>query len=346
MEQDALPCKIVELNRWNIVPGLMTTYSTDNEMMKTRVNFELLGEVGADLGGISREIYASFWQEGCLQYFDSDDSIYVPRPNGVSKDDLITLGKIISHGYLMTGIFPVTISQSYMQAMLCGEETVSDYFVLEDFENYLAPYEANSLQSILTSPTFDGDSKQFILNLKDRYGMRTMPNISNVKDIVVQMARSQMIETPLHTMSKIKKGMMSGGGKQLWEDVTVEDLDEVYRVQTPNPARVASLLTTEMELQSNAEESKYYEFLCRYVRTSDQKNCVNFLKFCTGSSTIVVQKISVMFFKSSSREPLPKAHTCGAVLELPCSGYPSFSSFKVMMDKLMNNPLSYDFRFE
>ena len=38
----------------------------------------------------------------------------------------------------------------------------------------------------------------------------------------------------------------------------------VYRVQTPNPARVASPLITEKELESNAEELKYYEFLRTY----------------------------------------------------------------------------------
>ena len=175
----------------------------------------------------------------------------------------------------MTGSFPVLLSQSYMQAMLYGEDTVSDQFIVEDFKNFLSPYEANTLERILSSPMLEEDDKEFIVYLEDRYGMRMAPNSSDVYNITVQMAHSQLIEMPMHTMGKLKKGMTSGVGEQLWEDVTVEDLNELYHAQAPNPARVASLLTTEVGVELTSEESKGYEFLRRYVRNSDQNRCVD-----------------------------------------------------------------------
>jgi hypothetical protein len=188
---------------------------------------------------------------------------------------------------------------------------------------------------------------EFIMDLEDRYGMHILPNASNMKRIVVQMACSELIDMPMHTMSKLKQGMMSSTyGEQLWKDISIEDLNEVYQAQSPNPAKVLFLLSTDDNVECSAEESKAYGFLKRYVRSLDQKKCADFLKYCTGSTTVVVQKISVTFFKSTSIEPLPKAHTCGSVLELPSNGYPTYNSFKTMMDKLLENPLAYEFRFQ
>ncbi|KAK3720969.1 hypothetical protein QZH41_006538 [Actinostola sp. cb2023] len=346
LEEDGA-AKIVNLQRWNIVSELMNLYENDKEIVENIMTFQLEGEMASDLGGVSREVYSSFWKEGCAQFCEGNETIFVPRHSGLSKGEYITLGKIIGHGYVLTGFFPVMLSQSYMQSVLIGEETVSDDFVMTDFINYLSPYEANTLQHILTSPKLEVDDIDFVIELEDRYGMRIPPNPSNIRNIVQQMARSELLEMPMFTMKYLKRGMMSSSyGEQLWKDVSANNLNEVYQAQNPNPSTVLSLLTSEDETTLSAQEVKIYTFLKRYVRNLDQTKCAHFLKYCTGSTTVVVKKISVTFYNTNSTEPLPKAHTCGAVLEMPSKGYATFNLFKIMMDSLLENPMAYVFRFQ
>ncbi|KAK3712043.1 hypothetical protein QZH41_005341 [Actinostola sp. cb2023] len=285
--------KIVNLQRWNIVSELMNLYENDKEIVENIMTFQLEGEMGSDFRGVSREVYSSFWKEGCDQFCEGIEIIFVPRHSGLSKEEYITLGKIMGHGYVLTGFFPVMLSQSYMQSVLIGEETVSDDFVMTDFINYLSPYEANTLQHILTSPKLQVDDIDFVIDLEDRYGMRIPPNPSNIRNIVQHMARSELLEMPMFTMKYLKQGMMSSSyGEQLWKDVSANNLNEVYQAQSPNPSTVLSLLTSEDETTLSAEEAKIYTFLKRYVRNLDQTKCAHFLKYCTGSTTVVVRKIS------------------------------------------------------
>lgn len=72
----------------------------------------------------------------------------------------------------MIDFFPVMLSQSYVQAMLLGEETVGDEFLVADFKKFLTTYKSNLHQRILTSKKLDADGTDFFLELQDRYGMQ------------------------------------------------------------------------------------------------------------------------------------------------------------------------------
>ena len=198
----------------------------------------------------------------------------------------------------------------------------------------------------MNSPTLEKEDKEFIIELEDRCGMRISPDATTVRKIAIQIACSELLQLPMHTMASIKQGMtMSIQGKQLWQNISKQDIDAIYSEQSPCPSKVTSLLVTQREDLSK-EESKVFGYLKRYVASTDQKKCESFLRYCTASNTIVVDKISVNFFKSVAMEPLPRAHTCGAVLEMPSSGYPTYNFFKVLMDSLLDNQLAYQFKFD
>lgn len=83
------------------------------------------------------------------------------------------------------------------------------------------------------------------------------------------------------------------------------------------------------------EEETAFAFLQRYARECTQRQCEDLLKFCTGSNQIVVKNIQVFFAASEAREPLPRAHTCGPVIEIPVPGYPLYDAFKAAFDALL-----------
>ena len=106
---------IVEIERWNVVSKLMEMYTNDDHVMECILQFKFKGELGQDFGGLSRETYSLFWKECSLKYFEGNDNSFVPR-NGLAREEYTTLGKIINHSYLLTGIFPVCFNRAYIQA--------------------------------------------------------------------------------------------------------------------------------------------------------------------------------------------------------------------------------------
>ncbi|KAL3043329.1 hypothetical protein OYC64_003239 [Pagothenia borchgrevinki] len=60
------------------------------------------------------------------------------------------------------------------------------------------------------------------------------------------------------------------------------------------------------------------------------------LRFCTGSSVICVDRIGVCFNAETGLSRRPVAHTCGAILEVPCT-YSSFPEFRMEFDNILSS---------
>ena len=60
-----------------------------------------------------------------------------------------TPGRIISHQYVLTGIFPVHINKEFIVATLCGRQAVSDEDLIEAFLEYISEKESQELKAIL-----------------------------------------------------------------------------------------------------------------------------------------------------------------------------------------------------
>ena len=60
---------------------------------------------------------------------------------------------------------------------------------------------------MLTYSELESHDTDFILELEDSYAMRISPGPSNIRMIVLQMARSQLIEMPMFTMKYLKQSV-------------------------------------------------------------------------------------------------------------------------------------------
>jgi len=75
-------------------------------------------------------------------------------------------------------------------------------------------------------------------------------------------------------------------------------------------------------------------FLQQYVRGLDEVGLRRLLRFMTGSDIICVSKIEVMFTALEGLQRRAVAHTCGSVLELPCT-YNSYPELRVEMENVL-----------
>ena len=110
----------VWVHRETVKRDLLKTHENLREITQQLVTFSFHGEVGMDLDGLKREAYSLFWKQALEDYFEGS-STFVPRVSPeIEESTMRTLGHIISHQYVLTGIFPVHINRAFTVATLCG----------------------------------------------------------------------------------------------------------------------------------------------------------------------------------------------------------------------------------
>lgn len=72
--------------------------------------------------------------------------LITPHP----ENDFVTLGKILSHGFVITGYFPSFLSIACSSYLLSGNTEVSEDVLLQSFLNFVDDNEARGLQLCLS----------------------------------------------------------------------------------------------------------------------------------------------------------------------------------------------------
>ena len=104
----------IEVNRNSVVDVLLSVYGSENvdEILNSSLCVVFEGEKAADLSGLTREVFSIFYSNIQEKYFDGNIDC-VPRvdPQTCRNTMFMTIGRIISHAFVLTGMFPVFISR-------------------------------------------------------------------------------------------------------------------------------------------------------------------------------------------------------------------------------------------
>ena len=118
------------------------------------------------------------------------------------------MGKIISHCFILTGMFPVFISNAYLQSVLI-DKSVSDETLITSFFRYVDTFEKEAIQSVMNGENEpDEESLDIALGVFSRCQSNSLPTKKNIHDMVVNTARSELICRPTHALQAIQNGMM------------------------------------------------------------------------------------------------------------------------------------------
>ena len=309
--------------------------------MEKGVTFKYIDEPGVDLDGIKRDVFSLFWRQSSCRFLEGNDYSFVPRATGIPREQYVLIGRILSYGYVTAGIFPTFVNRAYMQALLCGEDSLTDDNLLEGILDYLSTYERERLLRLMSSSHLFANDIDFILDFGERGGVNFTPTIENIRKIVVEVARAVLINTPFHSMGKIKDGMLQVPGSHLlWSGISVDELHQLYCELLPSPEKVTAILSAVCKEQ---EEERVFSFLRRYTSSLSQENAVGFLRWVTGSETLTMPNIKVEFHKSYEEEPYPRAHVCGGILDISSRGYATYQKFKRIMDSVICSEEAFKF---
>ncbi|KAJ7373253.1 hypothetical protein OS493_012842 [Desmophyllum pertusum] len=338
--------KNVWIHRETVLQDLLKVYESSSDIAESWATFSFHGEEGMDLDGIKREAYSIFWKQLLDEYFEGSNT-FVPRIGpDIEESMLRAVGRIISHQYVLTGVFPVQINKVFMVAMLCGRKALTDEDLIESFLAYISGNESMEMREVmkeckegkLTEKSYD-----FLVDFFSDYQVTKRPSPTNLQATLVQVAKHELLSKPTMAMDIIKEGLVGGRYKELWQ-CSKEDVFKIYDMMQLTPSRVLSMLAEDPSTHIHKSQLQVFSYLKKYIRGLGREDLGRFLRYITGSPIPVVERIQVTFHAHQLGSlPHPMAHTCAAVLDLPSGGYDSFNDFRKQMNALLDNELSWKF---
>lgn len=201
------------MERSSIFNSLLDLYA-DESLCSKKIRASFKDEMGTDVGGVTRDVFSCFWGEAYSSMFDGEvfKVPFVPTSKIAEAQAIFCkLGRIFSHGYLLTGKIPIRIAQASLLSMLFGMEHVSDEVLLDSFLSYVTPWEKKMLECRIKGNQLPPNQQDEMLGLFIRMGMRTVPS-TTMEGFVKQvndMARSELLFKPAMALEWMKRGIPS-----------------------------------------------------------------------------------------------------------------------------------------
>ncbi|KAK3722360.1 hypothetical protein QZH41_003617 [Actinostola sp. cb2023] len=336
--------KKVKVRRNHIVHDVLNLYRDDTfPDHKLNVTFE--DEVGMDLGGLTEDMFSSFWEEAFQTFFDGDGVVKVPfvPPQKMvkSKDDMKMLGRILEHSWALTRKLPIQFCEASLIALIHGEEMVTNETLHRSFLWYVSQLEKDVLESFLSDEKPDAFQNECLLSLYQRFGMQCTPGATNVqvKEHIIAMAQSEFIFKPLCLLTWMRDGINRKRLNKFKQSLPVQAIGALYSQLSPTTRKTIESLQPESS-DLKPEQQRVYNFLLRYIGNMDREQLLRFLRFVTGATCAPQKPIKVFFNGATGMNRVPNASTCSSTLTIPTT-YDRMSEFKNEFDIILMSRESF-----
>lgn len=280
-------------------------------------------EMAEDTGGVIRDTLSEFWGSFYEMCTSGKEAKVPALRHDLGNTEWCALGRILVYGYKKTGYWPVKLSKAFILSVICKEE-LENSILLEDFWKFVSTADKDVLQQAYED--FSSVDLDDLLESLDTYDCRRSPNAESIKSILLEIAHTILVQKPTFVSNCIGTDMLHAN----LDRIKIED---IYEELKPTAKKVISLLHFPDALTT--VESDVARHLKRYIKDIDAEKLGLFLRFCSGSNLLTVEKISVEFTSLTGYQRRPIAHTCGCVLELPRT-YESFIDFRYEFDNILS----------
>ncbi|KAK2550726.1 hypothetical protein P5673_028611 [Acropora cervicornis] len=112
---------------------------------------------------------------------------------------------------------------------------------------------------------FPDEMTQFLFEFFSEYGVVQTPTPSSLQDILLSVAKTELIARPSVALNEIKAGMFEGRYKELWGDCRKEDVDHLYKKMKLTTSKVLQMISVD-EMSLCKSQSQVLKFLKQYIR--------------------------------------------------------------------------------
>ena len=131
---------VVRLYGSDDMPAIVGNYIT--------VAFE--GEMGQDVGGVTRDFLATYWQHTLDEWFHGE-LIKVPcvpaSRTSEAETAFLAAGRILGHGFILTRTLPPELSGAFLLSACRPYQSPSDDLLLANLIEFVSPSEAVALRN-------------------------------------------------------------------------------------------------------------------------------------------------------------------------------------------------------
>ncbi len=323
------------VHRENLYNTVMDLYSNKKDQLLSEYPFyvEFHGEQAVDIGGVSRDMFSAFFAEMYICLFDGSSLLYPAVNASIDLNLFDVIGTILSHAYLLFGIFPDRIAFPCLASIFLGPTTIlTDAVLHESFLCSLCVYDASILQrGLAIDNELPFDLQQKLLTILSSHGCREIPKTENLKRLVVQAARYTFLIRPAAALSMLNRGIPHNH-ISFWNNMSQEHLFDIYCALSVSTSKVLDLI--EEPSMSSSSQEEVWSYLRQFVGNLPKASLRTFLRFVTGSFVISVPYITVTFNTLQGLARRPISHTCSSILELP-STYQSLPEFVAEFEAIL-----------
>jgi hypothetical protein len=320
--------KHVIISKTNLVQQLLDLYADDGlSGYRMRVTID---EYDATGDGVLRELFAMFWEQFLPENGDGAEHYTLALQSSYSDSVYEALGRLIEHQFLMCGTLPLKLVEALLHQLVAGR--VDENCLERSLLSMMTTSERRVINDANYGRNFDTAR---ILEILAEYGVQTFPRPDNIKAIVLEVARAQLVRKPFYALTRMKEGM-SATFRSL---VTTDDIAAMYCVCVPTTRNV---LDTHYSDPKYPEEAKTFRWLLRYVGELSKESASSLLRFATACETIIPGKRVKVEFETMSEVALrPRARTCFRILVLP-KNYRTYMQLKRNIDCHIMKPEHWD----
>ena len=327
------------VGRLSVVDDLLKIYQERPHICNHEIRVTFHGERGLDAGGLTRELYPLFWNSLQSSFFDGNIE-KVPMVTPRSETDYVVIGKILSHGFVLTGFFPLYISVVCASYLLSGISNVSDDTLLHSFFNFLDLNEAKALQTCLSEKRILEEEQDNIISLFARFNSTAVPTSTNLEQLTKNVAKYALLCQPYFALDKMRSGMLASH-PSLWTQCNPVVASSLFIALMPSAIQVWEMVI-EPEFNSSIE-ARVFDYFRRFIHSISMELLCKLLQYITGKPQCSINSIKVTFcLPASEFERRPTASTCASTVCLP-TNYESFSSFSKEFSEILRNSHMWSF---
>ena len=327
-----------------MVEDVLKVYEEDVDLNKPlMVMFE--DEIGVDQGGVTKELFSLFWELVMAMFFRGRER-FIPYISTAKRHTARTtfpvLGKIMAHMWVLLGFFPLQLAKSCVLAMSDPDLDIPSDILLEDYLSFIPEAEAILLQRCLQSSSWTESDKRRLIRFFELNQMTVMPSPDNVKEYLLNIAQTHLLDSCQTFVQLMKKGFISETSKVLLQSLNSGNVHRFYEQYGASPESVGQLVDDFYDgIDLRPLEAVVINHVSNAVREMNQRQVLRFLRWLTGTSAMP-RKLDFSFNANSGITRAPVSHTCGNLLEISTQ-YETYEDFKREFYLVIDSEEAFEF---
>ena len=234
-------------------------------------------------------------------------------------------------GFCLNIAFPVIAT-----VVLGPDIKIPDTILIESFVDFLASHESvilrDAIVHVQTNQSLTSSMKSNLVDLLSRFGCTEMPMSENLVRLLTGVSQHYFMGKTFGTLHNMRAGVPKSYF-DFWQKYTILQFFDLFKALNATTASVLQLLSEPQNM--NSAEERVYSYLVTFVGNMKNDELHLFIRFATGSSVVVANKINISFNNLSGLARRPISHTCDSGLELSIaySTFPEFEFAKVLSNE-------------